>query len=606
MATWRFWRRAGETSLSAAASLRAVVPSSGMERPRDALRPVDTMDGLIWVDPSGTIRVNNPRGIPGKYPVMVVPDSPYLQVSLNGTPITGEVVVEETDYIHVRTVVEPPEARAEVEVSEDGMEARLSVTYRPGARRALAPSTPANLLVLRPLVARIEPPRITMAQVRRELARTGVVAGLVPTRRIESWLANGDPGDWVVARGTAPRGGAGTLEILRPESLDGPWVVEAGTIIGRRIPDPARPGLTVRGEPLPAPPIRPAAAVQMGAGVGLMTHNTHLVAQRSGYVVADAHIIDVVRVEEIDEVGPAASALLVDGDLRVTGNVRGRRVVVSGNLIVGGSIEDADVVVGGGIEVAGDAARSVVSMGIGRYAQQQARKHIGRFVDGLYDLELTIEQLETEAGRALGPHMAAILPQIVSAKFGDTLESRSWLDDALLWPGLVWDREAIDAIRQLSRYLSADELARDETLEILLGVRGQLEIAAEGTVVCELPMGRNLVETRIGAFRQGRLDAQSAVVQLRSAHASYLEAEALLVEEEVVGGFARIGHRFKSRQLGSKERPETSVQILAKDGRIETELAFPGVAVAADSGRHVVEAMQVGLAWPPLKGGEEG
>ena len=204
---------------------RTHVPSPPSD-PAPSRHAEEGHDGQIWVDAVGKIQVRNPRSRHGHYPVMVVPDSDWLSVSVNRSPVIGERVVEQNSRIQVRLLVQAPQSQVTVTIAPDGMEATLHVSYVSGERRALMPTKPSTRLVLEARRIAIEPPPVTLAQVRTELSRAGITAGLVPHAAIESFLARHESGSLVVARGVPPYPGGGTLESFRPDGLEGPWVVD--------------------------------------------------------------------------------------------------------------------------------------------------------------------------------------------------------------------------------------------------------------------------------------------------------------------------------------------------------------------------------------------
>ncbi len=553
-------------------------------------------DGLVWVDGAGQIQIRNPRRRRGHYPVLVVPDWDWLRVSINGTRVVGERVLEEGTRVHVRLLVQAPQSRLVITVTPDGMEAVLNVAYAAGERRVLMPTTPSTRLVLEARRIAVDPPPATLAQVRTELVRTGITEGIVDSATIEAFLTPLKSGSLVVARGTPPHPGGGTLESFRPAGLDGPWIVDTGTTIGRRQPDPARPGRSVRGELLPAPLIRTGREVQLGSGVTVMTHGTHLVANRPGAVVFDATIVDVVAQQEMPAVGAASDVLAIDGDLVVRGDIRGRTVVVSGNLTVAGDVRGADVVVGGAVVVRGATVDSRVTLGLERYVRQGIRYHTTRIVDGLYDLELTVEELA-----ALGDRLGAVMARVVVDKFSDVLESLAWVKEVSRWPGLRWDGAWINLAATIHQHLAAgEELVH--MLTHLWSLRTEFEM--RDPVVETLPMGRIPHPTGFHRVETSSIDATDSLT-VDSARSSHLAAGSL-VATDVVGGFVSVVERVQCETLGDLAGTETSVEVASKDGVVAAASAYPGVLVVIGGLRHALrtprQTMQ--LSYAALKGGD--
>lgn len=558
-----------------------------------SLRFLEPLHGLVWVDNAGKIRATNPQGAHGRYAVLVVPDGDLVRVTVNGKALNaGEHVIEERDRVQVRMAVQAADASVDIHLTAEGMEATLTVNYKVGERLVLAPTTPSVRLVLWPDAVPIEPSRVTLTQVRNDLARAGVVVGVVAPEEIQRFLERGKSGTMVVARGTAPRPGAGSLEIFEPDGLAGAWQVETGTIIGRRRRDPARPGVTVTGTSIPAPAISPGHETFLGPGVVVMDHGTHLVASRHGQVVFSPTMVDVVSRHECDEITPSTEVLMVEGDLKVHGSIRGRLVVVSGNLSVAGDIRRAEIVAGGGVEVRGSTEDSAISMGLWQYAQRSSGHHVTRIIDGLYDLELTIQQLEREAGALKGHRFGQVLYRIASQKFTDVSESITWLQEAYHWPSLHWSEGFERIIRQLGQQWACDMLSGMESLESLMSLRAQLEFLDTAELVHEVPTAHLPFKTRFHHVLRSHIEGQDELI-VDSAHATRMTSRGVIrVQGPLVGGFLSSQSGILADQLGSESFVETSVEVTSSEGVIEAQVAYPGVVMVVAGERRMIDSVQ--------------
>lgn len=559
-------------------------------------------DGLVWVDTAGKIRVRNPRGPQGHYPVLVIPNEPWLKVSVNGIRAMGEVVLEEKAQIQVRLKVQSPQSRVRVRISPDGMEAIFDIEYAPGERRVLSATSAAMRLRLEPRRIVVDPVPVLLMQVKTELARAHVTAGLVDDAILESFLSQRASGSLVVARGVPPHQGSGTLESFRPDGLQGLWIVETGEVIGRRRPDPPLPGRTVRGDVLPAPVARPVHEIMLGPGVTLMKHHTHLVANRPGAVIFDEDIVDVVTQHErpsIDADDDASSeSVVVDGDLLVHGDIQGRKVVVSGSLTVRGTVRDADVVAGEAIEIQGSTEGSQVTIGLDVYARQSIRHHTARVVDGLYDLELTVKELGLARER-----LGAVLERVVAERFGDVVESLMWFSQVSLWPGLWWDGPLLNLTADIRDYLirTGPELANE--LLHLWSLRTELELCE--WAVKAIPMGRLPHKTWFNTVQDSTIDAPGTLT-VGSARSSRLVAHDVVVQSAVVGGFISAAERVECGTLGSPEKTETSVAIASEEGVVTAHVTHPGAVIVVGSHRHVARTEYSATQWTlsTVKGGD--
>ncbi len=562
-------------------------------------------DGLIWVDAAGKIRVRNPRGRQGHYPVLVVPDEPWLNVLVNGIRVVGERVLEEKVQIQTRLLVQSPQSRLGMRISADGMEAVLDIEYASGERRVLTSTTPASRLKLEPRCIAVDPNPVLITQVKTELARNGITDGVVDDTIIEAFLSRRASGSLVVAHGIPPHPGTGTLESFRPDGLEGPWIVETGVVIGRRRPEPSRPGRTVRGEVLPAPVVRPIHEVKLGPGVTLMKHHTHLVANRPGVVIFDVDIVDVVTQHEkfsiaaADETSDAsAQSIVVDGDLLVQGDIQGRMVVVSGSLIVHGDVRDADVVAGGAIIIRGLTRGSRVTMGLDAYARQLGRHHAERIVDGLYDLELTVKELGL-AGERLG----VVLERVMADRFQDVLESLGWFADVFIWPGLWWDGPLLHVTSSIRQQLAQTGARLAEDLLHLWSLRTELELS--DWTVRAAPMGRTPHSTRFNAVEDSTIDA-TGTLTVGTARSSRLAAPIVVVESALVGGFVSAVERVEGGTLGSPSGTETSVAVTSEEGVVVAGVTHPGSVIVVGNHRHVVQTEYSATRWTlaNVKGGD--
>ena len=567
----------------------------------ETLREIHQQDGLVWIDQAGKVQVRNPHNKHGRYPVLVVPHSDAIRVSLNGKRIIGEHVLEESSRLHLRLMVKPPESHISVEVSPDAMEAVLNIQYQAGERRMLTPTTPAVRMELQPRAIPVEAPPITETQIKTALARAGVTEGLVAPEVIRAFLDKRQSGSLIVARGTQPRPGNGSLESFRPEEIDGYWQVETGTIIGRRRPDPARNGTTVHGTILPAPSIRPGNEVRLGPGVTVMTQGTHLVATRDGIVVFGQSIVDVVPQHTMERLSHHNDPVLIDGDLTVRGAVEGCHLVASGNITILGDLRDSTLVAGGAVRVEGFTEEAVVHQGLERTAQALSRQHLERLIDGLYDLELTIDQIRSEVGARLGE----VLVRIIPAKFTDVIDAIDQLRQSLRWPGLRWNDEYQTQIHQIYECLQPKALQDPDNLNTLWSLRMELEMHGLDNALTEIPMGRLSQDTVFQAVNRSQIDGFSTL-SVESAHSSRITVGTLTAKRSLIGGFTTATQAIHAAQIGAATEIETTIAVTSTDGVIVAQDTYPGVVAVIGNVRQAFQtplhAMR--LTMDTLKGGD--
>ncbi len=176
---------------------------------------------------------------------------------------------------------------------------------------------------------------------------------------------------WLIARGRPPAAGEdGWVEECFPREvpLDFPdgrgarvdytalrriCPVKAGEVICRLIPPgTGTQGRTVRGEPLPSEPGKPAGLLK-GRNTLLSEDGSRLIAAREGHVIFTGRFFEVRTTLEIDgDVGSATGNLNYLGDIHIRGDVRsGYTVRATGSVMVDGAIEGTSVEAGNDLMV---------------------------------------------------------------------------------------------------------------------------------------------------------------------------------------------------------------------------------------------------------------
>lgn len=581
-----------------AAAPMPMAPESS--EPQAMLRSVQRHDGLIWVDPAGKIQLRNPESLDGRYPVLEVPDMDFLDVTVNGERCVGERVLEEGMRVHVRCAVRAPESHFQIVVSPDAMQATLDVRYQAGERRVLSPTTPGYRLRITPRCIPIQPVPVTLAQVKAEMARTGIASGLIDETEVQQFLNARESGSLVLARGVAPRPGGGSLDIFWPPTPNVPWTVEAGKIIGHRQPRPARPGRTVTGETLPARAIESGREVYLGPGVTVMSRELNLVAARPGVVTFESGVLDVVPQHQMSAIVPSDQWHFVDGDLQVTGNVSGCRLVVLGNLSISGSLSGSEVMVGGSITVSGSTQESTVSVGLEKSLGDRAQFHVARIIDGMYDLELTINALRAQ----VGPRMGEVLIKVIPSKFPDIVESLNWLDEALRWQGFRWHENLSRTLERLREQLAPEVLRSQTQLGLIWSLRTNLEMLPAPLVVVR-PSARHPATSQFSSVMRCRLDIEGTA-RINDARSSQIDADEIAIDHSLSGGFASAQRLVAGEVLGTPDGTETSVEVRNPEGIISARTVYPGVvmAVAERRRQQTIRQTDVKVVGSSLKGGD--
>lgn len=183
--------------------------------------------------------------VTGDRSVLILPGE-HIRVLCAGVETRGAFYAAPGDPVLVQALSSPPEARFEVRLTPDRMQAQVRVIRRIGVDREVLPAEPANPLRLRTEIVReVPPPPVSPGEVLMALADLGVQVPVDQTALVDACAAG--TGEWVtVATGTYPTPPAATRlrRVLEPFVAEG----QAAFVLE---PDPGKPGLTVTGEAVP-------------------------------------------------------------------------------------------------------------------------------------------------------------------------------------------------------------------------------------------------------------------------------------------------------------------------------------------------------------------
>jgi|GEM_PF-4577376 len=382
-----FWSRARRkvAPVQVASAPQAPVEQEGQGQTGTMHSDPDTCDGAVWVE-AGVLHVRNPQGL-GRWPTVAVSPGGGTELLIDSEPRSGDVVLRAEDRVELRCrVIETP-GHADVDVTEDGMAAHVTVQPGQCVRYSAADAPPTDQLDLQAIELRESQPRnVTAADVRDALREAGVSVGIVDDRIHQALQTPGTP--VLVARGRPPIPGRaagvwthtqvelGIVAAVRTpspptDSGNARPFVEAGQPVAQLTPgDPAVPGETVRGEPVtPKQPWHPAMVA--GPGTLKSADGYTLIAALSGHPVvkidteAERIYATVASERQIPgDVDGATGDIAYDGDVWVAGSVQlGRAVLVTGDAEVAGHVLQARITAGGGIWIHGGAANALLIAG---------------------------------------------------------------------------------------------------------------------------------------------------------------------------------------------------------------------------------------------------
>lgn len=543
--------------------------------------------GMVWVDDSGAIRVKNPPHHRGSYAVIHIPseDPPSIEVQINGTSVVGPHVVQESDEISYHLISRAPVVQMTVEVSPDGMEARLVGVRQNGVKYVLPSSSPQRELRLQPQSFSLPAPGISSAQIQAELTRAHVVAGWVPLASLSRDLDQ-ETFDVVVARGTEP-----TAQINPSfEAVDLPApLVKAGTILGRKVHGKlAQPGRTVWGTPcLRDEEQVPLPECLWGEGVAPMESGQHLVATRAGRVIWTPTFIDVLAQKVISQ-DVYQDLILFDGDVQIHGCVDGSRIVATGIIQIDRGVRDSELVSAAAVNVRGLVERSTVSAGVGPETQERVRHQLHMVLEGIEELHETVEDIRRHAPLSARFRLGRILAKVVQDKFTDVQEALAALCGLAQWPFGVLSPQALMLIDQLAQNLSPNMLEQEESLDRVMALAETLQHLPE------VHLWRDGFPLRVVAEPSSLDHVSRSTIRVlgdltvHEAYGTHLDVgKRLYVEGSLVGGFC-LAFGVWAKVVGSSLGTETSVKIHSPLGALEAKTVHPGVVIDVAGVRQVV------------------
>jgi len=369
---------------------------------KDLATEPDPDSGVAWVR-DGMVFVRDPVG--GDSFATITP-RPGAELLVNGVLQENSVQVSSADRIEIRLAEQEFPGKCRLEISEDRMEAGLTINPARIASHKLLHQKPQRRLVLKTVVTeRLESP-LNFEQLREILHKANVVVGLDFSGAIRL-IYNPEQARVTVARGTPPEPPVDEkVEVLFPldfklvpvvkedgkadfHNIKNVISVEEGALLACKKPgSPGKPGLNVCGEVVPPPQPR-RVMLRAGKGAVLSAEGDKVFAGRTGRPVyrkaGQIHLVDVENV------------LIHEGDVDVgTGNVRfkGSLLVVRGNVLesmtvqatgiaaISGIVSGARVVAYENISIGGNTTNSVVSAGIAEEILQYLRSLIDSLEKG--------------------------------------------------------------------------------------------------------------------------------------------------------------------------------------------------------------------------------
>ena len=555
-------------------------------------------------------------GPPGAERAVIEPGQD-VTLWVNGRQVVRPHPVGLGDEVVAEPASRPPVSQAVVRLSEDLLQAWVTVERQPGMRYELVETTPTpSLLVQARPVEALPPPPVGEEEVRAALQRAGVRAGVMDEairRVLES-----PPGEAVlVAQGQpAEPPEDGRIELLFEErsaprlDLDAERIdlfergaitwVQPGQVLAVCHPArPGRPGLNVLGEPIPVRQPQPAV-LRAGKGVTLSEDGTRAIAAQPGRPQVAGNVISVVPVYEVaQDASSRTGHVRFTGDVHIRGDVLdGVEVEAGGEVRVGGLVSRATIRARGAVRVGRTIVGSRVEAGARDSASQTVLPVLVDLVEGLGSLLEAAYQLRQRLeGNEAGPEAAALALSHLGAVRDGELVKR--LLERKFWELPRLARQLGAEARQLQLVPGGPELAT-EAARMLVGA-GPLRL-------------RSLAE--LARLREGLERVREALLPQQGQEA---DVTALSVQNSTVEatGWIRLygagafnstlsaGRGFEAprgvvrggqvtvaegdltvKELGGASGVVTSAVVLRR-GRIAAQLVYPNVAIAIGGQKHV-------------------
>ncbi len=397
-------------------------------------------DGYIEIK-GGVVTVYNP--VDDGSPVVIGPD-PLAVIKINDQVLDVKQAVSSSDKVEIFPVEEEIPATITVELSDDKLQATVTITPRVVIKRKVKDTLASQELVLEYEEEKTEFPDIKVEDVYAALKEKGVVFGVDP-EAVDKAVREFSGSPQVVARGKeVVEGKDGYVELffdpgIKISSYDEeslkkvdykekiiiPSVKEGDLLAVIHPPVPGVPGCLVTGEPLEPKPVR-EAQVNCKEGCMLSEDGDKVLATSAGRPLAEGKYHETLRVLQVHihngDVDVKSGNLRFGGELKITGDILEGMVVESlGNLEVMGHTAGAQVTVGGSAIFHNNLINTRVTAGVLKSFYQKIYPHLCEMEKFLVSLKEGLHQLEdtlSSRGKKIdNMQMSYLLKLLVERKF---------------------------------------------------------------------------------------------------------------------------------------------------------------------------------------------
>lgn len=517
-------------------------------------------NGLVWVK-DGRLGYSPPEQ-GGEVPRCFI--DPQLSVQYNGKPVSKHVSLDQgIESLEITLPQDTePELHYSIKVDPTKTTAELFWKKEPGAAYTLQDQEPANALTLSISKRIIDPPSLTLDQIKEIIQIEGICHG-VDLSSITPELLARSSGLVTIARGTPPVSPKHPeiryvfkeetpkidLESLRIDyyEVHGISSVEVGTPIAVKIPGKEGvPGKDVYGNPIPSEPLK-EIEIKVGEGAVLSDDGLTASAAIGGLPVLKNDIVQVLPIFELQgDADVSTGNITMDGAVIIRGSVLENVKVEScnGTILVDGLVSGAQLRASGDISVGKNVVRSQLYAGGQTVVQLKTASmlhNIGSQLDQLIKAyEAVTEQTADIPVENLVKHLLELkfysLPKDVKA-FADYFSTVSipfhpglhelvaGLTVNLLGQGPLQIRN-VQILRDLHSLLKAQEMILDSEAQsdsnVTVGYLQNSHVEASGTVTVNgqgsyyssIVAGKGFFMER-GVFRGGEITVASGDITVK-------------------------------------------------------------------------------------------
>lgn len=541
---------------------------------------------------------------------IVIPNHAYLQVRVDGEPVTGHVEVYPQTRVEIEYKDEPPVRQAVVSVSTDGMEATLEITLKSGRRFFLPDREPTALLDL--VIVEEEWPAqpYQLDEVQSLLADQKIVYN-VQMDAIQALLATRQSGCCVCAIGKPVTEGVPEhYEMLVKEPAETRIIgviplrpiltVRAGTALARRVPAvQGVSGIDVFGNARHPAQLR-SQLPRLGKGV--VAQDDVLYAARGGRVVQLPRLLDVAEEFEIDgSLSAVDGHVEFDGDVLIRGDVNeGVQIVAGGQVVVAGSVQGAMISGEAGIIISGSAFQAHLCAGTRIRSLRELADLLRQLIDDLDAFQRAVQQLnQALSHRSAKVDLGRVTAALLTDKFAHVPTWRprlyEWVNMHHSVIGAAWREwieqladnfqlERMQAVTDVKEWLALKQRITAKFDAIPDEAEQDVDLQVKGAQNTKLECTGNVIVTGQGLY-QCQIQAGNTV-------------RALGVPGALTSCDITAGRSVEAREIGSPAETEIRITITSSEGYVKAGLIHAGASLSIGAFHHRVMREMRDCTWP--------